>query len=59
MKQDPEFWDARPLLALQREVEFLTQIDLREFAERFPWTEDDLATKRVSVVLSVRKVSCR
>lgn len=52
-----EYWDVRPVLALQREVEVLLLGDLLDFAERFPWTDDDLNSGRMSAVLLVRRLA--
>ncbi len=54
---NPEYWDVRPVLALQREVEVLLLGDLLDFAERFPWTDEDLNTGRMSAVLLVRRLA--
>ncbi len=41
--KSPEFWDGRPLLMLQREVEIMLLSDVREFGENNPWIEADLS----------------
>jgi tetratricopeptide (TPR) repeat protein len=41
VSEDPEFWDGRPLLMLQREAELMLLADVREFAEKHPWSAED------------------
>jgi hypothetical protein len=57
VRKNVEFWDGRLLLMLQREVEFMLLPDVREFSEKFPWSdkEDDssVSDNNLSAVLSV------
>lgn len=57
IKQDPDFWDARPILTLQREVEFLMQIDLREFSDANPWTDEDHVHGPPPAIMELIKVA--
>lgn len=50
----PDFWDGRPLLTLQREVEIMLLSDLREFQEKSPWSESDLLVKKDAIRENLR-----
>ena len=57
VKADPDFWDGRPLLMLQREAELMLLPDVREFAESHPWRAEDVAALEDGGLSGVLRVS--